>query len=798
MTWWRPVPLLAALMLLLPGAARGQAPGTPGDATRVDTLHLGVLVDQGTPTIREGVRELVAEITAVVGGRVEVVFDESELAVVGFDPDRTRAGYQAMVEGGRDVILALGTGLGGVLAERESFPVPTILLGTVLSDASALPSAGETSGVPNFTFLVTVRSWQSDLAALSDLVDFRRLGIVVPDELRPVLPDPATLDAYLAEVGATGEVVPLDEIDESAERLAGIDAVYLPETLSIGDADIAALADVLMERGIPSFSGSRREDVELGILATNRSAQDRDRVVRRIALHVEAVVEGENLADRPILVDLERRLSLNFQTARAVDLPIRTSLLGEAEILGSFENVQAEVRYTLAGLVEEALAANLGFEVARRDLRLSELDRGQGWSAFLPDVGLDVGTTVLDEALAAASQGSSPQYTTEGSLSVGQLFYSPAAVAGLSILGSQLEGQRESLRASEWDLIREAADAYFSALILKANAEIQLRNLDATNRNLRVAEENYAAGQAGLADVLRLRSQAAREKQSLVAAVTRVRQGFHRINQLVDQPIARDIDVTDVEYTDGNFDDQDFERVRVILDDPRTQGAFQDWAVEEALSRAPELAAYDHALDATRRQARRFGTERFLPTVSGGVAWTDVFDRSGAGAPPAGVLPDRYWTLGVQAAVPLFASNRNRLEGQIAAVQGRRLELERAQLASRIEQATRDAVVSLVQTMTDIELSTISEAAAAEGLALAEEAYATGAINIVDLLDTQANYLQAQLARVSATYTFLNTTVVLQRLTGNFLLLGDDDARQVVLDRFDAFHQARNRQEPAS
>ena len=783
MTPLRFVLLLSALPLLCaPGAAAGQA-----GSSAVDTLRLGVLLDLEAPAIREAARELVDEIVAVVGGRAVVEFDPAMTVVVGFEPERAEQAYADLVADDADVVLAFGTGLGRALAGRGTFPVPTILFGTFISDASELPSAGETSGIANLTFLVTVRSWQSDLEAFADLVDFRRLGVLVPTDLRALVPPPATLDPIVAALGATWEVVPFDGVEALRSDLDGIDAVYLPETLSIGDTNVAAIADVLIERGVPSFSGSRREDVELGIMATTRSPQDRERLLRRIALHVESVVEGHDLADRPVLVDLDEQLALNLYTAQAVDLPLRISLLGEAEFVGSYENMLAAETYTLAGLVEEALSANLGLEAVRSDVRLGELDRATGWSAFLPDVGARVTSSVVDGDLAAAAQGQNPQYSTQGTLSIGQVIYSPAAIAGLSILESQLDGRREGVRTAEWDLIRDVADAYFSALILKANAEVQSRNLDATNRNLRVAEESYAAGQTGLADVLRLRSQSAREKQALVAAVTRVRQGFHRINQLVDQPIDREIDVTDLDFTDGNFSDDDFERVRVILDDPRTQGIFQDWAVAEALARSPELAALDHSASALDRRAQLFGVERFLPTVSGGLDLVHVLDRSGAGAPPVGVFPDRYWSLGVSAAVPLFESNRNRLDRQTSQVQARQLRLERARAASQIEQATRDVVLSLVETMTDIELSTISEETAAESLDLAQQAYATGAISIVDLLDIQANHLQAQLARVSATYTFLNTSVVLQRLTGNFFLLGDDEARSAVLDRFDAY-----------
>ena len=71
----------------------------------------------------------------------------------------------------------------------------------------------------------------------------------------------------------------------------------------------------------------------------------------------------------------------------------------------------------------------------------------------------------------------------------------------------------------------------------------------------------------------------------------------------------------------------------------------------------------------------------------------------------------------------------------------------------------------------NIRLSEVSANAARETLELVQSAYAEGAVNIIQLIDAQNNYLQAQLAQAGASYNFLITALQLERFMGyNFLL----------------------------
>ena len=101
---------------------------------------------------------------------------------------------------------------------------------------------------------------------------------------------------------------------------------------------------------------------------------------------------------------------------------------------------------------------------------------------------------------------------------------------------------------------------------------------------------------------------------------------------------------------------------------------------------------------------------------------------------------------------------------------------------------------ALSNQIANIELSTVSEDAATESLALTEASYSNGAVSIVQLIDAQNNHLQAQLARANANYNYLLSSIIMERYIGYFFLLRSDEENQIFLQRFIEF-QITNRQQ---
>ena len=214
--------------------------------------------------------------------------------------------------------------------------------------------------------------------------------------------------------------------------------------------------------------------------------------------------------------------------------------------------------------------------------------------------------------------------------------------------------------------------------------------------------------------------------------------------------------------------------------------------IQEAIANAPELKALEYNLNAAERSKRLYGVGRFLPNVALQGQYNHVFTRSGVGVDfPIGfpVIPDSYYTFGLNVSLPVFNQNKQNLNKQIATIQKEQLEVSRDNVRLNIEKNINDSVLDLVNQTSNIQLSKVFEGTAKEALDLTQTSYASGAVNIVQLLDAQKNYLQAQLASANATYNYLQTSMQIERSLGLFFLLQDETVHVDFIQRFLEFNQ---------
>jgi len=316
--------------------------------------------------------------------------------------------------------------------------------------------------------------------------------------------------------------------------------------------------------------------------------------------------------------------------------------------------------------------------------------------------------------------------------------------------------------------------------------------LELTKYNLRIAEENFEAGQSGKSDVLRFRSEKAQNMQQTVEAINQMEQGFYTLNQLLNNPIDTKIDVEEAELDQGIYSNYNYEQLGQFLDDPVLRQSFVKFLVQEAKANAPELKALEYNIEATERSERLFGAGRFLPTLALQGQYNYEFSRSGAGTDfPMGfqAIPDGFYTVGLNVSLPIFNQNKQNLNQQIASIQKEQLEITKSNVNLNIEKNINDSVLELINQMSNIQLSKVFEETAKEALDLTQTSYANGAVNIVQLLDAQNNYLQAQLASANANYNYLQSAMQLERSLGLFFLLQDESELDKFKQRFLEFTQ---------
>ncbi|MGX1930120.1 TolC family protein [Flagellimonas sp. 2504JD4-2] len=758
------------------------------------TYQIGILIDKINPELSPLLEKLESEIVAVVGEDAEIQFPEENILVNNFDLTKARQNYDKLLNNSTDIILAFGIVNNQIISPLKVHRKPTILFGAVNRDLHNLDLTNATSGIENFTYLVESESYEEDFKKFHELTNFENLGIAVDAPFLEILPLKETFDREFKNIDSRYTLIPFNNVQDILSNLQGIDAIYMAGGFFFSKEENQQLANAFIQAKLPSFTVNGVEVVEDGIMATYQSDDNLNQFFRRIALTIEAYVTGTPLSELPIYIDYTPRLTINYNTAEAIGVPIKYSLVGQTDFVGEFKNVISEKDYDLLTAINDAMENNLSLLSNQKDVELAQQDIKSANSNYLPNLTAAGTATYVDPDAAEASLGQNPEFSTGGNITLSQTLFSEAANANISIQKSLQKAQEANFNAAELDLIFDVSNAYFNALILKVNAQIQNRNVDLTKRNLEIAQQNFEAGQSGKSDMLRFRSEMAQNTQSMIEAVNQLEQGFLVLNQLLNNQVGLEIDVEDVELNEGIFQRYNYEEFFELLDNPTLREPFIDFLIEEAYTNAPELKSLDYNLLATERNIKLNSYGRLLPTLALQGQYSSTFNRSGAGStPPQGTsLLDNTYNAGLNLSIPIVNQNLSNINRQTAIIQKEQLEINKNNVELGIAVNIRNAVLNLINQVSNIQLSKISEETAEEALELTQASYSNGAVNIVQLLDAQNNYLNAQLARANATYNYLINSLQVERFLGYYFLLNSEEKNNEFRQRFFEYLNTRN------
>ncbi|MCH2189643.1 MAG: TolC family protein [Gammaproteobacteria bacterium] len=756
------------------------------------TIDVGLLLDFSGEEYTPLLRDLRSEIKAVVGSDAEVRFNQKYQLVNDFDANTAKSQYETLVKSDVDIILAFGPTNNKLITSQESFPKPTILFGVVNSDLIDTADNRQTSGVENFSYIVTPISYQNDLETFKQIFPAKKIGVIAVHGTFDNPRSRASLDKTFEELDASYELISYTSIESLAEQINDVDAVYLAEGFGISNSEMEEMATLFLSKNLPSFSSYQPNVIELGWLATNLTEASLERIFRRLALSVEAFVNGRNLSSLPVFLDLNQTLTVNFNTATRLQIPIRFSQMGNIDFVGNFEEWVADESYSLNEAVELALSRNLTLKASEFDVSLTEQGLRQSKSSYLPDFTATANSQYTDPDLARLSGGQNPEQQLSGNLSLSQLLYSEDSTAAISIQKNQLAAQREQLNTVRLDVILSTTQACFELLRRKNSMLSQAENLSITKRNLQVAQQNYDAGESSKADIFRFRSEMANNLRSLINAISSFQQAQYSLNTILKNPIDLQVGIITEDLSDGLLESNDigYDYIRETLDNPNQRLLFESFLLKEALLNAPEVKALNYRLNAVKREMKRYGWRRYIPTVSANAQYNNVFDRSGVGVPDPNLALDDYYSVGLIFSLPLFNRNQDNINLKRAKIQYQQLEVLMQQQEQEIENRLRSATLNVTTSISNIELSKVSEDAIKQTLALIQASYATGAVTVTELIDAQNSYLQAQISSSNAFFDFIDNVISLERTLGDYFFFDTDTNRsEEVIRRFEQYRQ---------
>ncbi len=760
-------------------------------------VAIGIVID-GPWERNEEIRALSrAEILTLTEGEFEVRFPESGRLVGDWTLATARAHLERLLaDPGIDLVIAWGPIASQAACCLGELPKPLIAAVVFEPELQGLPLADGASGVPNLTYVALPDTLADQLAVFRRLVPFRQVAVLVGAAMLEAIPD---LGARAREttraLGIEAVYVPAGSSADSALAAlpADADAVFVWPQFQMPADELQRLIDGLIARRLPSFSALGGGDVERGMLASLSSEDFFPRLTRRIALDVQRILLGEPAAEIPVAFDMPSRLKVNMATARAIDVSPRWQLLLEAEVLHP-EVESGTPPLTLAGAVAEAVAANLDLAVRRREVAAGAENVARSRSALLPRLETSLEGVAIDEERAAASFGSRPERSLVASASLSQLLFSDPALADLEIQ-RELQRVRElDLETLELDVTLAAATAVLDLLRAETLVRIQRDNLEVTRSNLELARIRRTVGAANPAEVYRWESEIAGDRKALIDAASRRRVAGIALARLLHRDLGAPLAVEDVGLDDPGLMTGD-PRFAGHTETPRRYEAFSEFVVREGLGAAPELARIDAAVAAAERRSRAARRAYWAPTVGLQAAFESALSREGAGSAPTALFPgitlpgqpSSGWSLGLAATLPLFSGGARAAERAQADEELARLRELRSATTERIEQRIRIGMERTRASYPGVGLAEESAAAARANLELVADAYARGAVPIIDLLDAQNAALVADQLAVNAVYDFLSDLMEVERAANRFDFFLDSAEIEAWFDRLDRY-----------
>lgn len=746
-------------------------------AWAAETWELAIVRDGPSAQSDEIQRQFTEELLALTRGELAVEIRQ-------LDGDWTTAGMAEALQKAYDdpdVDLVLVTGLATcqMAAVRDVFPKPTFVPMVFDARLMGMPRAGLGSGKKNLSYLADTATFADNLEHFLRVVDFKRLGLLVDRLVVEAVPTIAGAAAALArERGIETVLIPFDDADtDLASKIPDhVDAVMIGGLGRLVDQDVEALAEALIQRGLPSFSLSGDSQVRSGILAGDVTDSDWQRIARTTALSMQAVMLGEAAADQPVEFSFKRRLYINLQTAQRLDVWPSYRVLVESVIVGDDPGAGG-LGWDLDLVAKEAVRINQDLMAKRLEIAAGALDVREARSAFFPQISADLTHSLLDSDSVAVASGGAAENSLSGAVTLSQLIWSEPYRGNTEILRQVQLSREAELEQFRLDTLQAVTVAFLNILRAETQTRVQRDNLERTRESLELARNRVELGSTSPADVYRWERELATARQNSIDAYTQRTTARENLNRILHRKLSEPFVMVPPGIEDPKLLVADG-RILDVIDNPKSFRLMMDLQVRYGLERSPELAALRAAYAAKQREHLSNRRAYYSPSVALQGQVSHIFQEDRVGLSLEG---ETDWSLGLSASLPLFSGGARKARLRKSELEMQQLEAQITSLEEKLEQNIRSTMHLTNASFYNIELARQAADAAKKNLRLITESYSQGAVSILELLDAQSAALQSNEAAANAVYDFLIDLMNVQRATGRFEFFLKDEERRAFL-----------------
>lgn len=744
-------------------------------------IIVGVVSDGPTFHIDRAIKLINKEIQQLTEGEFTVRLPDSKQLDGGWQRSGIESAFGRLyADTDVDVVLALGFSSAAIAVTRKDHPKPTIAAVIIDDRLANAPRKGVTSGKHNLVYISIQADLETELKEFHKVVNFHKVALLSDALMSEVMPSLRKQGEKIAKrLGI--KLVPVAHHggnDDLLSRLpVDIDAVLIGGLPRMNKAEQLALLRGLAERGLPSYSLMGSQLVEQGALMTALPAQNWQRRSRRIALNLQAVLLGGNPADMRVFIEGKRRLIINMETARQLNISPPLKVLLDAQTLNT-EPQTASVRWTLEEVARQAVAKNLLVGASSLGLEAEGKRVNEAKARLLPQFSIEASQQFNNDDNPAVSSGGLAEELGVASLKLSQVLYDESSVANFDTENAQQAARIAEHKKTELDAVRNSTVAFFNVLQSQTLRDIRQQRLQLTRSNLDLARGRVKAGSATNADVYRWQSELAQASAELLTANSGYRQARESLNQLLNRPLNEPFSLQPVTLEDSKLMMNDPAMADLIGNDADFQ-RLSEALIKFGLDRSPQVAASVARIAAQQRIIKSERSSYWSPTVTLSGELSHAYQDSRAGN--LSQQGENDWRIGVNLSLPLFEGGARSSRVERALLTRDQLRLQLRNTRRSIEQNIRADLHTVQASRFSIDLNRAAADAAVKNLDLVSDAYSKGASGVIDLVDAQNSAITAQLNAANATYQYLTDLMNLQHsLSVIDFFLPDDERRSII------------------
>jgi outer membrane protein len=402
--------------------------------------------------------------------------------------------------------------------------------------------------------------------------------------------------------------------------------------------------------------------------------------------------------------------------------------------------------FSLDQCIELALKNNATVIAARNAYNVAKGDVWTGWGALLPKVSSDLGysrtvygpteSSIYDSAGNFLGYDTSAVSTTKG-YSAGVSASQSWSLGGWNFYeikekNASKNGALSSYQLSRQELILSTKQAYFDVLKAKMLLDIQLKALKRGEEQLKIAQTRYDLGSASFSDVLKAKVQYGDVKLALINAENNLKVAKATLNSIMGQNVDIPIEVEE------------------NLIQPVFAYSYED-GLRQAMEENPNVKKSNAEFESAKAQMGMARSGLFPNfNLSGAYSWGNKELNEIKNIRKM----DYDWRLSASFSFPIFENFQRKQNLSYAKANLNSAKENFRQTKNDVALQLKQAFLGVQQAQETIGLTKDKLQSAQEDLDLMQEKYNLGAASILELLDAEVSYKQAESDQVQALYDY--------------------------------------------